>query len=349
MSPKLSLQAASGTQGPVRPASTRITALDFTKGAMVLYHWLAYFIGTQIDWSRYLRFLTPSFICITGFLISSVYLAKYGVHAPKLPRRLAVRGLKILAIFLALNVVIGLFIRSSYNGKIVFGAVSLTDMLGLFITGDNFVAGAGKVAAFYVLIPIGQLLLFSAAVVILCRYFRYTFQVLCAIGLMAVLILGGLDIHSGNLELISVGLLGVVLGYIPVETINKCRRYAVWLIGAYALYVLAIREWNVLFPLQVVGVCLTLALLYICGSVAPDGAVTRSVVLLGQYSLLGYIAQIVILQILHRAVRLVDLGAGRLPVSFIAAIALTVISIQVTDWARSKSGVLDRFYRTIFT
>jgi peptidoglycan/LPS O-acetylase OafA/YrhL len=104
-----------------------------------------------------------------------------------------------------------------------------------------------------------------------------------------------------------------------------------------------------LFPLQVVGVCLTLALLYICGSVAPDGAVTRSVVLLGQYSLLGYIAQIVILQILHRAVRLVDLGAGRLPVSFIAAIALTVISIQVTDWARSKSGVLDRFYRTIFT
>src|ERR1700683_2255102 len=59
----------------------RISALDFTKGAlvliMVLYHWIDYFIGSGLDLFRYLRFLTPSFICISGFFISAVSLAKY--------------------------------------------------------------------------------------------------------------------------------------------------------------------------------------------------------------------------------------------------------------------------------
>src|ERR1700758_4327571 len=75
----------------------RIAALDFTKGSlvliMVLYHWINYFYGVQDN--RYLRFLTPSFIFITGFLISNVYLSKYGVSDPKLPRRLIQRGAKI--------------------------------------------------------------------------------------------------------------------------------------------------------------------------------------------------------------------------------------------------------------
>ena len=60
---------------PVTAGSTksqRIPALDFTKGTlvliMVLYHWVNYFIGNQWGYYRYLRFLTPSFIFITGFM-----------------------------------------------------------------------------------------------------------------------------------------------------------------------------------------------------------------------------------------------------------------------------------------
>src|SRR4051794_18609125 len=59
----------------------RIDALDFTKGIlvliMVLYHWLNYFV-TGHDWIyKYLRFLPISFVFISGFLISQVYLSKY--------------------------------------------------------------------------------------------------------------------------------------------------------------------------------------------------------------------------------------------------------------------------------
>src|ERR1700728_1825387 len=89
------------------PKSPRIPALDFTKGAlvliMVLYHWINYFIGPDWGYYRYLRFLTPSFIFVTGFMISNVYLAKYDPSDPRLPKRLFTRGFKLLIIFIALN------------------------------------------------------------------------------------------------------------------------------------------------------------------------------------------------------------------------------------------------------
>src|SRR6185295_1822787 len=57
----------------------RNPALDFTKGAlvliMVLYHWLNYFVSADGFGYRYLRFITPSFIVITGFLVSHIYLS----------------------------------------------------------------------------------------------------------------------------------------------------------------------------------------------------------------------------------------------------------------------------------
>src|SRR6266404_6713536 len=83
----------------------RIPALDFTKGAlvliMVLYHWINYFLGPHDI--RYLRFLTPSFIFISGFIVSNVYIFKYGISDAQLPKRLIQRGLKILGVFLLLN------------------------------------------------------------------------------------------------------------------------------------------------------------------------------------------------------------------------------------------------------
>src|ERR1700761_1941077 len=83
--------------------SNRIPAFDFTKGAlvlfMVLYHWLNYFYGPYGKIYTYLRFLTPSFIFITGFLISHVHFAKYGAGSTKLSKRLFLRGLKLLAVF----------------------------------------------------------------------------------------------------------------------------------------------------------------------------------------------------------------------------------------------------------
>src|SRR6266404_7039789 len=98
---------------------SRLPALDFTKGAlvliMVLYHWLNYFFGPTDN--RYLRFLTPSFIFISGFLISNIYLSKYGISDPHLPKRLIQRGLKVFGVFVLLNVTRILLVRGNFPSQ----------------------------------------------------------------------------------------------------------------------------------------------------------------------------------------------------------------------------------------
>lgn len=101
-----------GTEVALAKKPSRIYALDFTKGAlvliMVLYHWLNYFVTSNGTVYKYLRFLTPSFIFISGFLISHVYLSKYRTSGLKVPRRLLVRGFKLLAIVFCLNMALSL-------------------------------------------------------------------------------------------------------------------------------------------------------------------------------------------------------------------------------------------------
>ena len=74
----------------------------------------------------------------------------------------------------------------------------------------------------------------------------------------------------------------------------------------------------------------------------------RTVIVLGQYSLLGYIAQIVILQGLARAARLVDLGAGASVLALGAALLLTIVTVEATAWGRRRWSPMDRLYRAVF-
>jgi hypothetical protein len=70
--------------------------------------------------------------------------------------------------------------------------------------------------------------------------------------------------------------------------------------------------------------------------------------LLGSYSLFGYIVQIAILQLLYRSLRLVDLGVGRLALVFLAAFALTMGSVELLDRARRRVALVDRAYKFVF-
>src|SRR4051812_33192295 len=92
--------------------SRRDTNLDAVKGIlvllMVLYHWVNYFVGLQWSGYRYLRFLTPSFILITGYLVGHVYLRRYVADDVRLWRRLLGRGAKLLLLFVLLNVAVEL-------------------------------------------------------------------------------------------------------------------------------------------------------------------------------------------------------------------------------------------------
>src|SRR5277367_704460 len=166
-------------QTPVKASPPhRIAALDSTKGAlvliMVLYHWVNYFIGPQWEYYRYLRFLTPSFIFITGFMISNVYLSKYDATDPRLAKRLFVRGLKLLAIFVVLNAARAFVVPLLSIGGLAGNPLNLNNLVAVYITG-NVMATTGKVVAFHILVPISYLLLLSAILLRPYRSYKYAF------------------------------------------------------------------------------------------------------------------------------------------------------------------------------
>jgi len=331
----------------------RIPALDFTKGAlvllMVLYHWLNYFIATEGDFYRYLRFLTPSFIFITGFLISNVYLSKYEISDWQLPKRLMQRGLKILGVFIFLNMIVSFLLRESYSGKILFDPMSIRNIIAIFVTGNVSIAGIGKGAVFHILVPISYVLLLSAGLLIASRLYKYIFHFVCMGFLLCVLILDLYGFESGNLDLLTIGLLGVTIGHVTIATINNIARHPFMLGGAYLCYISAITVWNVIYPLQVVGVCLSLMLIYMLGAKnAEPGKLRRHIILLGKYSLFGYLTQIAILQIIYRGLQHIDLGGSELAISLIGAVILTMLTVELVDRARARSTTLDGLYMAVF-
>jgi hypothetical protein len=252
-------------------------------------------------------------------------------------------------VFIFLNVIISLFFRESYGG-IVFAKLSATNLIAIYVTGNIIVAENAKAAAFYILIPISYLLLISAGLIVAYRFYKRIFHVVCLLFLLGVTALHWNGLQSGNLELLTIGLLGVILGYVPLERINTLVGHQYAIVAAYVCYTIVITIWDVAYPLQVVGVCLTVLFIYLLGSKndAEPGRTRRLIILLGQYSLFGYIAQIAVLQLLYRGLRYVDLGAGALGISFLGAFALTIVSVEVVHRVRARSTTVNGLYKAVF-
>jgi hypothetical protein len=328
----------------------RIPALDFTKGAlvliMVLYHWVNYFYGPQDN--RYLRFLTPSFIFITGFLISNVYISKYGISGPQLPKRLVQRGLKVLGVFILLNVTRNLLILGRSQEEVSSG-YSIRTLIDVYLIGSGVGGGQAKAVAFFILVPIGYLLILSALLLVVSRFYRHAFHVACLFFLLCIVVSNSQGFEIPNLELLAIGLLGVIAGFLPIKKVNALVRHPYLLAGAYLVYLGAISIWNVVYPLQIVGVYLSLMIIYSLGQGGDEpGRVRRRVVLLGKYSLVGYISQIAILQLLRLGLNHIASEVLVLGLSFILAFALTIITVEIVDRTRAESTIMDRLYKAVF-
>lgn len=331
----------------------RIPAFDFTKGTLVLFmvvwHWLNYFYGTQGNIYKYLRFLTPSFIFITGFLISHVHFSKYGAGSSMLSKRLFLRGIKLLGVFVALNLLVSLLVPESFLKDIASGRSIVADLDAIFFTARLSGDGVGKVAAFGILVPISYVLMLAALLSLACRFFKYTFQVVCAVLIVCMIVVGQQGIQSANLELVTVGLLGIVFGYVGEDQLQKLVSRPWVILTTYCIYLVAITIWDVSLYVQMVGAILTTALIYLVGvQTERPSRLREHILLLGRYSLFGYISQIAILQLLHASLRHVNRGYAVLGASFVAAIALTLMSVIATDRWRAKSRTIDRIYKVVF-
>ena len=66
----------------------------------------------------------------------------------------------------------------------------------------------------------------------------------------------------------TLGLLGLLTGFVSLESINHLASHYGWLVVAYLAYLAAITLWNVPFGLLIIGVCLSLLLIYVVGVTA---------------------------------------------------------------------------------
>ena len=315
---------------------------------MVLYHWINYFIGVQWPYYDYLRFLTPSFIFISGFMVSHVYLSKYEAADPHLSMRLISRGAKLLGVFLVLNVARDAVAPLSGNGIVLRSLISPRFLVRFFIFGD-LPADGPKLVSFSILVPISYLLMASGLLMIPYRRYRYTFHTACCALFLASVILGYANARNYNLEFVAIGMLGLIIGFAPIKAIDRCGRHPYLLASSFLVYLVAITVWGVPFALLIVAVLLNLCLLYLLGAkgAMPD-TIRNETILLGKYSLLGYISQVAILQLMSRAYNHVHVGIFRLPSSFVMAVALTILVVELVDRIRERSRSSDRLYRAIF-
>jgi hypothetical protein len=258
------------------------------------------------------------------------------------PRRVFIRGLKTLVLFIALNLAVHSVFSWSFNRELGLD-VFFDHLDAIFLTGEQ------RASVFAVLLPISYVLLLSAVLLSFTGFARQLLYVVAA-GTFA---LCGVIAYRGhlvfNLELISMGLLGAVVGFVPVSKLEHCAQHLFIILAAYIAYSVAVFFYYPTFLMNTVGVCLALLMFYGLGlRVAHDGITARIVTLLGNYPLLSYLVQIAILQTLLRVGHHIGLVKGEFIVPMLITTVGTLGIIKAIQELRRRTTLADTAYKAVF-
>lgn len=331
---------------PRRTPRQRIDALDMTKGvlvvAMVVYHSFNYSTDYTLGF-KYLPFLPPSFILITGFLISRLYFKPKAAHDPGVHGRLLLRGFRLLLLFTFLNVVTQLVGRQEFA----------TGPQGIGYLADYWFEiygiGGGQFAAFSILLPIAYLLLLAPLLILLNHWNR----ILVPLAAVSLAIFCAIPSPQGepsaNLALLSAGLIGVILGGVSASVLVAMGRYWYVAVAGYVGYVaLSHLVWQSPFD-QLLNAFLALAAIFsLCAAIGANGFFGRELLVIGRYSLLAYILQIAVLQVLARLFGRVDPFTAPFFLQMLGVGMMMIMIAEGLQWARRRAAWIDASYRFVF-
>jgi len=325
---------------------SRVVALDLTKGmlvvCMVIYHSLNYSTQRQLGF-KYLAFLPPSFILITGFLLSSIYLARYTLNDWGLHGRLIARGLKLLLLFTVLNVLVQKFVGHALRGQVP----GLAYFWGHWF--DTYVSGNGRIAVFEVLLPIAYLLLLAPVLLVINRVHWIVLPVLTVAVMATLVILEYQGIAWFNPQLLSAGLAGMLLGRVPLQRLNRLGDFRIVALVIYGACFACAYTLGENYLLQFLGAVLALALFYgISVKLSPGTWIAKRVQMLGRYSLIAYVGQIMILQTVSRWIGHPEPDSVLLLIMFASALIFTSVLVEGTDWLRPRVNAADVAYKVVF-
>ena len=302
---------------------------------MVLYHSLNY--STQVDLAyKILAFLPPSFIFITGFLISRIDSERSVADGRRTFLRLIVRGAKLVILFTALN-------AGAYGiGSTRRGGAGESGFFNHWFA--VYISGNSHLAAFQVLLPIGYLLIAAPALLWARRHPWFL------PGLTAALVtLCALAENSGRswpiLCLGCSGLIGMIAARLETSRLGYLGKIYPLALLAYIGVSWASGQLGYPYLLQLIGVCLALSAMYgfSLASPAPD-----TLGILGRYSLFSYIVQILLLRALSAYTGRPAPLSGSFAVLCAGTFLLMLLLVRLLDVIRTRSPRLDSVYRFIF-
>lgn len=322
--------------------------LDMTKGIlviiMVVYHALNYSTEYYLAF-RYICFLPPSFIFIAGFVISFIYPNRYSPSDASLYFRLFTRGLKLVFLFAALNL----------GALLLFGLAAREPGRGIIEFFANwkqiFLIGAGSAAIFDVLLAIGYFLLLSPLLLWVGRLHSSSLGIATTAIVVLCTILTWQGFSLGNLNLVSAGILGMMAGSIAVTRMEVAvkKSFLVVSLVAYAVYFPFGVAYGYIYLVQLAGAFIAVAAILSASITMGEGGWLRDrVIRLGQYSLIGYIIHIAILQVLMRLGGRKEPGSLEHVVVFLVALGGMTLLIEITHALRKRVRSFENCYRLFF-
>ncbi|MCI0599282.1 MAG: hypothetical protein L0Y60_07135 [Beijerinckiaceae bacterium] len=304
--------------------AVRDLALDIVKGAlvvfMVVYHAMNIFSTAGSDEFAYMRFVSGSFILMSGYIVARFYEARFKADWRGTSRRLVVRGLKLVMLFTLLNLLINL----TGIGNPSKGQLGIHHYMSTLF--EIYVAGEPGYASFQILLPIAYLLVAAPALLMLGRLGKRLFVVSFAMAIATSLF----GIESANLGFAVLGAIGLSGGMLTNAMQTTLAMRGIWRIGGSLLAsVILMKYLSTNLAAYALGTIVILKLLYdLSKAVGPGNSLARASLLLGQYSLVCYIAQIVFMQALSWGLSRPrwELGHETIFVVFATVVFLLVVS-----------------------
>ncbi len=334
--------------------SGRDESLDRVKGVLVLMMVIAHTANLTLPSATWRYFIYPvalgfasgSWIFISGFLVGTHYQVGFDRDVGGTTRRLMGRGLRILAIFLVVNIALSK-INFSCRSGITGGDCQAWNLL---------VLGQNQGMTFEILQGIGYVLIVAPLYMAMPR--------VATVGI-TLLIVFATALHFFGLRadgltwMVLVGLAGLVLGwYVPAQSMRRvsadpdARALALfsgvllWSLYQTATFVPDKHQMIVgVYLLGVIGG--TLALYALNGWIRWRGLARRSMDRMAQYALPAYIGQMGILWIWHLLTRDNAL-LHSYPVSLLVVFTLLLLALAALDWGRRHVPPVATLYRVVF-
>jgi hypothetical protein len=255
---------------------------------------------------------------------------------------LLTRGVKLILLFVALNVGLVL-LRSAGDGQAFAALGELAKRWH-----EIFFAPSGRITSSSILLSIGYVLVVASPLLLLHWIRPWLLPALTAILVGACCFFEWDQNLNYYVEMVTFGIVGMCLGMIPLERLEGFARKWIFILPAYAVYRLCSYFFGELYAIRLMGTVLSLSILFgVALMFSQKGFTYRQFVLLGRYSLFGYIFQLVVLQVL-RAVLPTEEATASFVIMMLITLVLTWLGTVVVEKLRQTARVFDATYKLVF-